>query len=85
MNKIPNKEQIEKFLEIYDRLAMFEGTQRLIRQHGAFTKEEIRKFPIPEVEIVYNWLKKLTLVEGARDPGFSFWLGEDKLGKDKDA
>ena len=52
---IPTKEQIKRFLEVFDKLAAFEGMQRNVRNQGCFNEKDL---PIPEVVVVYKWLEK---------------------------
>ena len=55
----PTREEALKFLQILDRLCMYEIEQRMIRSHvgrsygGIFHNEEL---PIPEVVTVVSWL-----------------------------
>lgn len=52
----PTKEEIKKFLEVFDTLNEFEASQRRLRGYGALNENEL---PIPEVLKVYEWLENL--------------------------
>ena len=55
----PSKEEIAEFLEILDRLCIFEADQFNIRGYGAFTQSERKMFPIKVVVKVKEWLGKI--------------------------
>lgn len=54
----PSKDDITRFLEVFDTLDKFEANHRSIRKHGAFRESEL---PIPEVQRVIAWLKETFL------------------------
>ena len=51
----PTKEEIRKFLKIFDLLTQFEAEQRSIRGYGAIKEEDCL---VPSVVRVYGWLKE---------------------------
>jgi len=55
----PEKSTIELFLDVFERLSVFEAEQRMIRHYGTFTEAEIEKTN-KEIKPVLDWLKSLT-------------------------
>jgi len=53
----PTKEEITKFIDVFEDLCAFEGQQRFIRGYGAFEEKDL---PFPEVVKTLEWLKKIT-------------------------
>lgn len=58
--KQPTKEEIKEFLENYLRLEKFEGQHRLIRNWGAYSKEEMDKWPNEALVKTRQWLEALS-------------------------
>lgn len=54
----PTKDEMREFLDVFDRLAVFEANVRSFRGYGAFSKEEEEAFPNASVVRVCEWLKK---------------------------
>lgn len=54
--KKPTKEEIARFVQVFDLLSRFEAQQRLIRRMGALNPEGL---PIPEVVTVLAWLRHM--------------------------
>ena len=52
----PTKEEITKFLNIFNALSTFESNQFLFRGYGAFDRKEV-VMPIPSVVKVMQWLE----------------------------
>lgn len=55
---MPTKQELEKFLEVFDKLSNYEANQRMNRFAGGIFKE--KDLPIPEVKKVYKWLENLS-------------------------
>jgi len=54
---MPTKQELEKFLEIFNKLSDYESGQRFNRYAGGVFQE--KDLPFPEVVKVYKWLKNL--------------------------
>lgn len=54
----PTKEEIERFIEVFNTLDRFEAQTRYARGYGAFSKGAV--MPSPEVVKVIAWLQKQT-------------------------
>jgi hypothetical protein len=52
----PTKEELAKFLEIFQTLCQFEAQHRQTRNWGAFDEKDL---PFPEVVAVQEWLKNI--------------------------
>lgn len=59
----PTHMQLNRFLEVFDRLSIFEAQQRHIRGYGALTEDEC---PDQAVMEVLRWLHALSGDEGTR-------------------
>lgn len=57
LNTAPSRAEINKFIEMFERLDAFESSQRHIRGCGAFRPEEI---PDTATIKVIAWLKELS-------------------------
>lgn len=55
----PLNEDIKKFIKVFDQLAQFEASQRVVRGYGCFKEEEL---PFKEVIKVISWLKEKTTI-----------------------
>lgn len=53
--KQPAKEDLIKFVSVFETLALFEAQHRAPYGHGIFSNEEL---PIPEVMRVITWMKE---------------------------
>ncbi len=53
----PTKQELKKFLELFDKLIKFEADQRKVRGYSCFTEQDL---PFPEIIKVIAWLKELT-------------------------
>jgi hypothetical protein len=51
----PTESEIQTFLVAFDKLGVFEGTQRVLRNSCAFTAEELESL-VPVVAKVKEWL-----------------------------
>jgi hypothetical protein len=51
----PAGEEIKKFIKVFDQLAQFEASQRVVRGYGCFKEEDL---PFQEVVKVISWLKQ---------------------------
>jgi hypothetical protein len=54
----PLNEEIKKFIKVFDQLAQFEASQRVVRGYGCFKEEDL---PFKEVIKVISWLKEKTV------------------------
>ena len=53
---LPTKEEIKKFLDVFDSLSKFEAEHRVLRNWGLWNESEL---PFPEVLKVVAWLKNI--------------------------
>jgi hypothetical protein len=53
----PTKQELLRFIEVFDALCNFEALQRAVRSQGVFNPKDL---PIPEVVKVLAWLKGKT-------------------------
>ena len=53
----PTRQEMERFIEVFDKLCAFEAEQRHIRGYGLFPDG-----PVPEVMTVSRWLSNFVKV-----------------------
>jgi hypothetical protein len=53
-------DDLKTFVGVFDRLCVFESDQHRIRGYGAFTEEERKRFPLPEVTEFIDWLHTIS-------------------------
>ena len=65
---MPDKKEISRFIEVFNQLSEFEGSNRMVRGWGSFDEKDL---PIPEVVKVIRWLT------GLIEPTKEKWRGFD--------